>query len=266
VVGTSAGAQVGALLRAGMSADDLAARVTDEPMTPAGAAIARHYRRPAVYLPHPDHPKRLRPSAPRYLWRTLTRPWEARPSRLVAALLPSGRASQDEEAEGYRALFGDRWPELQLWIPAVHLDSGCVVIFGRNGSPSVDVGTAVICSGAVPSVCAPVLVDGQRYIDGGMATSTHLDVLHDQPLDAVIASSPLSHMPGMGLLFRREVRRLRRAGHRVVALEPRGVTKRAMGYNPMDMQRAGRVARAAYEEGLRAIEAPEHREVLAQTF
>ncbi|MCZ7678960.1 MAG: hypothetical protein M5U28_09490 [Sandaracinaceae bacterium] len=34
VLGTSAGAQVGALLRAGMSADDLAARAAGEPLTP----------------------------------------------------------------------------------------------------------------------------------------------------------------------------------------------------------------------------------------
>src|SRR5688572_14513568 len=46
VLGTSAGAQVGALLRAGMSGDDLARRAAGQELRPAAAAIAQHWVRP----------------------------------------------------------------------------------------------------------------------------------------------------------------------------------------------------------------------------
>ena len=40
IVGTSAGSVVGALLRAGFSAHDLAARSTGDPVSPEGAGLA----------------------------------------------------------------------------------------------------------------------------------------------------------------------------------------------------------------------------------
>ena len=47
VVGTSAGSGVGALLRAGLPARDLAARVLGEPLTPEGArVVAKRRARP----------------------------------------------------------------------------------------------------------------------------------------------------------------------------------------------------------------------------
>ncbi|MCA9611060.1 MAG: patatin-like phospholipase family protein, partial [Myxococcales bacterium] len=81
VVGTSAGAQVRALLRAGMSPADLMARVVGEVMTPAGASIARHWVRPDR-----DEPRKKpwRFSSPRYLRTLLEAPWKARPGRVVS--------------------------------------------------------------------------------------------------------------------------------------------------------------------------------------
>ena len=50
VVGTSAGSGVGALLRAGLPARDLAARVLGEPLTAEGARVVANAPRPATTL------------------------------------------------------------------------------------------------------------------------------------------------------------------------------------------------------------------------
>ncbi len=252
LLGTSAGAQVGALLRAGMSASDLAARVSGEALTPEGAAIARCFTRPS-------HARRTaagpyRPASPRYLLSGLRRPWTARPGRVVSALLPNGSVDLSPQAEGLRRLFGERWPEQRLWITAVCLHSGELHAFGRPGSPATDVGTAVACSGAVPSLCAPVPVAGRHFVDGGVASATNLALLEDEDEDLIVVSSPLSMYASMRWLLRMEVRRLRARGKRVVVLEPEGEAARAMGNNPMDTDRAPAVVRATREVMLRALE------------
>lgn len=253
IVGTSAGAQVGALLRAGMSTCDLIARVTAQPLSPQGQAIARHYIRPPKRVPHPHYAKTYLPAAPGYLLRALLRPWALRPARLVAALLPPGRVCLQNQAEGFRKLFGAHWPKRRLWIPALHLDSGRRVVFGRPDAPAVDVGTAVTCSGAVPGICRPIHVEGHRYVDGGLISGSNLTAVRHEHLDLIVAISPLSALPIMRLLFRREVALLRRQGKAVVTIEPTPEVKRLMGYNPMDCARGPAVGQAAYEATLKEL-------------
>lgn len=256
VVGTSAGAQVGALLRAGLSGEDLAARASGHPLRPEAAEIARHYVRPNHKEPHPNAPRSRAPAAPRFLLEALRRPAHFKPGRLVSALLPEGRVRLHAQAEGLRRVFGERWPERGLWITAVHLDSGDRVAFGAPGSPEVDVGTAVACSGAVPGVHEPVRWRGRRYVDGGVASATHLDLLAESGLDVVVVSSPLSMFSAMRALLRSEIRRLERKVP-VIAFEPRGEALRVMGFNPMALERSPAVARAAFETALKDLDAPE---------
>jgi NTE family protein len=246
IIGTSAGAQVAALVRAGMQPADLAARTSGVGMSAAGAAIARCFVRPSYRRSEARPP--WRPAAPEYLWQALKAPWRARPGRLVSALLPEGHVSLDEQARSLRRLFGDAWPERELWITAVDIANGERVVFGAPGAPSVDVGTAVACSGAVPGVCRPMRVGGTRYVDGGVASATHVDLAGD--LDAVLVSSPLSMFGALRALLARDVARLTRRGVRVVTVEPRRECLRAMGANPMVLERAPAVARAAYRETL----------------
>jgi NTE family protein len=253
VLGTSAGAQVGALLRAGLTASDLSARLTGDAMTAEGVAIARHYTRARRRTAEPAG---FAPASASYLWRGLRRPWTLKAGHAVASLLPRGRACMDAQAEGFRALFGDAWPSASLWITAVELSSGDAVAFGRAGAPVTDVGTAVTCSGAVPSVCAPVQVGRHHFIDGGIASATHLDLLDGTRPDLAIESSPLSMFAPMRLLLRREVRRLSRRGVPTVVFEPQGDAARAMGINPMDARRSGAVASAAYQSTLAELSQP----------
>jgi NTE family protein len=252
VLGTSAGAQVGALLRAGMSADDLCARVTGEPMSDEGTSIAAHYTRP-------DHDvkesvwRNYRPASTEYLKRGFWRSW--RIGSLASAILPTGPVCLLSQAEGLRKLFGEAWPLERLWIAALCLHSGELLAFGKN-APATDVGTAVACSGAVPAVCKPIEVGGRSFIDGGMASATNLSLLHDADEDLVIVSSPLSSIAPMRIPLWREVRALRARGKRVVVLEPKGGSLSAMGMNPMALDRAPAVADAAYRSMLHEISRP----------
>jgi NTE family protein len=254
VLGTSAGAQVAALLRAGMNGDDLARRAAGQPLRPAAAAIAEHWVRP-------DHRaararRKRAPAALGYLATALRRPWTLRPGRLVSALLPEGGVCLDVQARGLRRLFGEHWPERELWITAVHLDSGERVTFGAKNAPPIDVGTAVACSGAVPGVCTPIAWQGRRYVDGGVASATHLDLLRDQAFDMIVVSSPLSMFTPMRALLWRELRNLGRRTP-VTVFEPRGAALRTMGLNPMATERAPAVVHAAFESTLRDLESPE---------
>jgi NTE family protein len=247
IIGTSAGAGVGALLRAGLSPADLVARVTGRPLNADAQAIARNFVRPRK--PAPDAGPLRWPGSRRYLAQACLQPWKVRPGRLAAALLPEGRVCLQEQANGLRRVFGDTWPDRALWITAVGIDCGSRVVFGRADAPLTDVGTAVISSSAVPSICRPIAIGSARYADGGIASPTHLDLVVDAPeIDTVLVLSPLSRMPGMARLLRREVRRIRDHGVGVVCAEPGPGTRAAMGWNPLDLARAGAVAEAAREE------------------
>lgn len=247
VVGTSAGAQVGALLRAGLRGTDLLARVMDQPMSDEAAAIARHYTRPPR-TPSPAYPRRVAPASPGYLWQCLRRPWQTRPGRLIASVLPHGRACLRQQADGFAQMFESPWPERPLWITAVRISDGSAVTFGTPEAPGTDVGTAVTCSGAVPGVCAPVEVEGAHFIDGGIACATHLHLMADVDVDVVVAISPLSRYPLMRWLFWRQVRRLEALGIQVITVEPDVAVRRAMGLNPMKLERSAPVAEAAYAQ------------------
>ncbi|NUO47279.1 MAG: patatin-like phospholipase family protein [Polyangiaceae bacterium] len=252
VVGTSAGAQVGALLRAGLKGADLAARAAGKPLCERAHAIAQHYIRP--YPKDGSKPKTSRkPASLGFIMEALKNPGHFRPGRLVSALLPEGHVCLGAQAEGFRRIFGAAWPTKRLWITAVHLDTGERVAFGKEGAPVIDVGTAVTCSGAVPGVCRTVHHDGRRYVDGGIASATHLDLLHKADLDMVIVSSPLSMFAPMRALLWNEIRKLKRHVP-VVTFEPKGEALDAMGLNPMDISRAPRVAKVAYECAMRDIQ------------
>jgi NTE family protein len=189
----------------------------------------------------------------------LLRPWEFRLGAFVASLMPMGRASSLAQAEGFKAIFGNAWPSDALWIPALRLgEQQERVIFGHPDAPEVDVGTAVVASGAVPGVWRPIEIAGERYVDGASVSLTNLDVVQYADLDVIIVSSPLSRFRVLRPGLRRQIRRLGRMqgarGPRVVALEPNRPIIRAMGFSPMKVERGPEVASVTYRETLRALE------------
>lgn len=265
VVGTSAGAQTAALLRAGLSPADLAARASGEPLSAEGRRILRHIG-PAEPIPRP----RLRAvslTSPALLLRSLARPWTARPGTLAAALVPAGRVSLAPFAARLNWLFGHNWPDDTLWITAVRLRDGQRVVFGRDAETPTEVGTAVAASCAVPGWFQPVVIDGRRYVDGGVYSSTNLDLCEGLGLDLVVVLSSLTMARGvwpvaldyparasMRLRLSRDVRRLRRAGTTVVPFQPTAADLAVMGVNAMNPHRRHPVVTQAYESALHVLD------------
>src|SRR5581483_11211507 len=202
VVGTSAGAVAGALLRAGLGGAELFAIAAADGCSPL-AALDAHAAVPAAAAM-----RSWRPASPTYLLRAIRRPWSVRPGRLLSALLPEGLSDNQPLGEAITGLHPAGWPARPLWITTVSLEDGARVAFGRADAPEVDLGTAVRCSVAVPWLYRPVSLGPKRYVDGGMASATHLDLLDAAEPRLVIVSSPLSRFLPLRLLLRAELARL----------------------------------------------------------
>ncbi len=279
IVGTSAGSVVGALLRAGFSARDLAARSTGEPLSPEGAElVARSELAGASRLPARPPGRRGIPrmASPALLVRAALRPfWLNRPGVMLAGALPAGAVPTELVAAALRPLFGSEWPDRALWLTAVRLRDGRRVVFGRDGAPPAHVADAVAASCAIPSFFAPVAISGVEYVDGGAHSPTNADLLAELELDAVIVSSPMSVAgnrlrPSLDLPARRlcrfylgqEAARIKRRGAPVLTFQPTGDDLKVMGMNAMDQSRRGPVTEQARESARRKLEREDARSVL----
>jgi NTE family protein len=279
IVGTSAGSVVGALLRAGFSARDLAARSTGEPLSPEGAElVARSELAGSSRVPSRPPGRRGLPrmASPSLLVRAALRPfWMNRPGVMLAGALPAGGVPTELVAGAFRPLFGADWPDRDLWLTAVRLREGARVVFGRDGAPPAHVADAVAASCAIPSFFAPVAIGGVTYVDGGAHSPTNADLLADRQLDLVVVSSPMSVAgnrlrPSLDLPARRlcrfylgqEVARIRRRGVPVVAFQPTGDDLKAMGMNAMDQSRRALVTRRARVSAREKIERDDVRSAL----
>lgn len=271
IVGTSAGSVTGAVLRAGLSPADLAARAEGRPLSAEGRRRLAHVAAPTQGFPlRPERGSRPAPGRAAggagALARMAMRPWDVRPAAVVAALLPPGRVSTDMITGGIEPLFGDRWPTDPLWIAAVGLDDGRRVVFGRDATTTV--GQAVAASCAIPAYFAPVDIDGARYVDGGVHSPTNADLVAGLGLDLVIISSPMS-LAGRPrpratadwavrqwcrTQLDREAAGIKRRGTPVLALQPTADDAALMGLNAMDPSKRAAVSvaiRASTERRLR---------------
>ena len=175
VIGTSAGAAIAATLLAGTPMDEVVEMITSPPtdqdrdqMRTAGADLRRRRLRA------------LRPVAPGLVRRVR----HVGAATALVGLLPAGPFPTPMLR---RFAATTAWPE-RLWVPSVRLDDGQTVIFGRDHVP-VTLGDALEASSAVPGVFQPKMINGARYVDGAVASSTHADSLVPEALDVVLISS-----------------------------------------------------------------------------
>lgn len=274
IVGTSAGSGTGAMLRAGLPASDLRAEVVGGRLSSEGLRIqaqARRARGAQTTLPlrRARRPFSLRPqvTSPGILVRAATRPWEARIGLLATAFFPAGTVPTDVISAGLVSLFPSGWPAEPLWVVAVRLSTGVRVVFGRDDE-AADVADAVAASCAIPGFFEPVVIEGERYVDGGAHSPTNADLLAGRGLDLVVVSSPMSRAGPIvagavtplrqwaRLELDREVRRVTRAGTPVLAFQPTRADVAVMGVNAMDMGRRPEVLRTAAASTRRWLDDP----------
>lgn len=116
----------------------------------------------------------------------------------LGELLPSG-AYTGEGIERYLArILGEDgrtndFRELQheLYLVATDLDTCERVVFGSEGFDDVSISTAVRASGALPMVYSPVVVGDRELIDGGIVSTTNLDIAVRAGADLVVVINPI---------------------------------------------------------------------------
>jgi NTE family protein len=87
----------------------------------------------------------------------------------------------------------DNFGELdcELYLTATDLDTCERVVMGVDGSKDVPISTAVRASGALPMVYAPVRVHDRELIDGGIVSTTNLDIAVQAGAKLVVVINPI---------------------------------------------------------------------------
>ncbi len=201
-VGTSAGSFIGSMLAAGITPEEMMRVLTDE----EGAPIDRISQDTV-----------LRPNFGDYLTSAVTLPLHvagmvrSMVPRLrdlsvidvaygLAEHLPTGLYSNHgigayvREALATKGIV-DSFDALQreLYLTGTDLDSGERVVFGdKEGDwAGIPVSKAVECSTALPLVYEPVEVNGRTLIDGGIYSTTNVDVAVERGAEFIVVVNPL---------------------------------------------------------------------------
>lgn len=236
--------------------------------------------------------RQLRIASPGRVLRAIREPWRVTPGSLFSAMVPPGRRPTAHLGAPYDALFGPAWPDRSLWIVAVQLDVGNRVVFGRGEVPAT-VGEAVQASCAVPGYFAPVTVNGERFVDGGVHSTTNADLAASliapaathpaaarpaEPTapDLVIVVAPMSpERPGTELSPRTAVRQiarrwlagelvgLRDRGIETVTFQPNAADLAEMSGDTMDPAKTPAVVEQAYASTSERLRDPEIADRLA---
>src|SRR5664279_3762818 len=250
VVGTSAGSTSAALLRAGFPPGDYVSRITGEAMSADGERLMRD----------------IAPASTALLRRALLRPGSVHLGALLAGALPLGATPNGDVAAAIGPLHAQGWPERSLWVCAVRMETGARVVFGRDiDAPPASVAEAVTASCAIPAYFAPPVIDGVRYVDGGVRSLCNLDLMAGLGLDLVIVSAPMSSSawvePRRDVALRtwaraqleREARRVRASGTPVLLLHPGAAARAAMAGGAMNATCRPAIARTVRDRALKDL-------------
>lgn len=118
-----------------------------------------------------------------------------------------------------RIVGGPEWPAGDLRITAVDCGTGERRVW--TAEDGVDLAPAVASSCAIPGVFPPITLDGSRFTDGGLWSSSNLDVVLDSDVEAAIFVGPLrAGDPAAIRALEREIGLLVSSGRRVEAIVP----------------------------------------------
>lgn len=148
------------------------------------------------------------------------------------------------------------WPSRPTAIVAYDIEARRRVAFGSAKAPSVGMADAVAASAAIPLLFRPYPIEDRLYVDGGVASGTHADLVLglSQPLDLVLIVAPMA-ADTQRLRARFHEKMFDRVGRRtldeehnlirsawpncdIVILTPSPSVQNAMRPNPMDASKA----------------------------
>jgi NTE family protein len=199
-VGTSAGAFVAALTANGVTPEEMMRVVNQQVPTPFRDI---------------DLGQLLRPNVLEYARKGLGLPWKAvsvlrelapqlgQVSIMDFALglaegLPSGVYSGSGLESYMRTVLSDpdrtddfRLLENELYLAATDLDTCERIVFGADQWDDVTISTAVRASTALPMVYKPVRVRDRELIDGGIVSTTNVDIAVEAGAKFIVVVNPL---------------------------------------------------------------------------
>lgn len=144
------------------------------------------------------------------------------------------------------------WSSRDLLVTAVDAHSGEFRVFDRtSGVPLVD---AVAASCAVPGIWPPVTIGASRFIDGGMRSGTNADLVAGADVVVVLAPFP----GGFGPTAEGEADALRAAGAVVEVIAADVTSLAAFGTNVLDPATRAPALREGRRQG-----ASEHERIAA---
>ncbi len=214
IVGTSAGAAVGAQLRSGESLESLCARQL-VPVDQSGELTVETWldglieQFAACFDGDPDEKEVRR--------------------RLGAVALNAPTVDESARIAVIESrLSSHEWAEADLLVTAVNALTGDFTVFDRNsGVPLV---AAVAASCAVPGVWPPVTIGATRYMDGGVRSGTNADLAAG--FDVIVIVSPFGG--GFGPSVHDEAAALRASGAVVEVISADESATAAFGTNVLD--------------------------------
>jgi NTE family protein len=84
-----------------------------------------------------------------------------------------------------------RMLEKELYLTATDLDTCERIVFGMPGWDDVPVSKAVAASAALPMVYRPVELKGRQFIDGGIRSTTNVDLAVERGAKFIVVVNPL---------------------------------------------------------------------------
>jgi NTE family protein len=116
----------------------------------------------------------------------------------LAEALPTGLYSGEGIERYVRRILSDpdrtndfRELACELYLAATDLDSCERVVFGSDGFADVPISRAVSASSALPMVYRPVKIGGREYVDGGIVSTTNLDIAVEAGARLIVVVNPL---------------------------------------------------------------------------
>ena len=240
VLGTSAGSAVAAQITSGTPLADLHDRhafpAEESSEMPVEFDIEKMVADWSNLLSSVGPGSELRAAIGRYALAAATPP-ERRRREVIEARLPS-----------------HKWPERDIRIVAVDAGTGEERVF--TSADDVDLVDVVAASCAVPGIWPPVSIDGRRYIDGGVRSSTSVDLVSD--FDVVLVLAPVEDLTVVDPTIDKAAKKVLKR-KKTLVIRPDDDSLAAFGANPLDpatarpSAQAGRAQAATVVDDVRAL-------------
>lgn len=243
IVGTSAGAMVGAQLASG--------RMPDAPSAPtSGAAAAR----PLIDRTTLDIPALGKVFT---MWGAMQTSTLEEVSAIGQIARVLNRAGEPGWVETISAMISvTQWPDARLLVAVVDTETGARRIFDKQSTTPL--GRAVAASSAVPGLFPSIEIEGRLYMDGQVHSSTNADALlaHTSgTAKRALVAMPTNALTSAGIgghaerMLEVEVAALRAAGWEVLVRTPGEQDAKRLGSNLMDAAKAPEAYAVGLETG-----------------